>query len=119
MASTVCSSGVAMVIGPTPPATSVISEVRSTAEPKSTAPTLPGLYPASITTAPGLPSWPRISRGRPTAGDRRVPGEQQRAVLPYSSQAWTRVCSAILPSRSESMDSDRTRTPSVYSQLSL
>ncbi|AXE90732.1 hypothetical protein C1703_37420 [Streptomyces sp. Go-475] len=42
-----------------------------------------------------------------------------RSSAAYSSQACTSVCSAILPSRSESMDSDSTRTPSAYSQLSL
>lgn len=42
-AATVCSSSVAMVIGPTPPGTGVISEARSAADSKSTSPTLPGL----------------------------------------------------------------------------
>lgn len=42
-ASTVCSSSVAIVIGPTPPGTGVMRPARSTAESKSTSPTLPGL----------------------------------------------------------------------------
>ena len=42
-ASTVCSSRIAIVIGPTPPGTGVISEARSTASSKTTSPMLPGL----------------------------------------------------------------------------
>lgn len=36
----------------------------------------------------------------------------------YSSQAWITTCPVILPSRSVSIDSDSTRTPSAYWQLS-
>lgn len=52
-----------MAIGPTPPGTGVIKRARVEAVWKSASPTLPGLHPTSITTAPGLMSSPRISRG--------------------------------------------------------
>ncbi len=42
-ARTVCSSRTAMVIGPTPPGTGVISEARAAADSKWTSPTLPSL----------------------------------------------------------------------------
>lgn len=65
---------------------------------------------------------PVSSPGRRTT----VPGPETSAASPsppsrgsYSSQAWISVCSVIFPSRSESIDSESTRTPSAYMQLSL
>ena len=69
-ASSVLRSSIAIVIGPTPPGTGVISPARSTALSKSTSPTSPSsvrLMPTSITAAPGLTQSPGIMRGRPTA----------------------------------------------------
>src|SRR5436853_157036 len=50
-----------------PPGTGVMRAARSTASSKATSPTLPGLYPASTTTDPGLSQWPRMNSGFPTA----------------------------------------------------
>lgn len=54
-------------MGPTPPGTGVIAPACASAATYSTSPTLPSLYPASITTAPGLIHAPLISSGTPTA----------------------------------------------------
>lgn len=56
-----------MVIGPTPPGTGVIRPATCDASSKATSPMLPGLYPASTTTAPGLSHEPRTKHGLPTA----------------------------------------------------
>ena len=69
---TVFSISMAMVIGPTPPGTGVMSAARSRAAANSTSPTsLPSamrLVPTSMTTAPGLIQAPRIEL---RAADRR------------------------------------------------
>ncbi len=67
----------AIVIGPTPPGTGVIRLASSAAASYSTSPTLPGLYPASSTTAPGLIHSPRMSSGRPDPVHGRVVGERR------------------------------------------
>lgn len=54
-------------------------------------------------------SWPSCAR---PARPRRAERPARRPTAGYSSQAWIMVCSTISPSRSDSMDSESTRTPS-------
>ena len=74
-ASSVLRSSIAIVIGPTPRGTGVISAARSEAASKSTSPTSPSstrLMPTSITVAPSLTQSPWTMRGRPTAAIEHV-----------------------------------------------
>ena len=75
-ASSVLRSSIAIVIGPTPPGTGVISRARS-ARGRRTRRRRPGpssvrLMPTSITTAPALTQSPRTSSGTPDGGDEHV-----------------------------------------------
>ncbi|CAL9346739.1 hypothetical protein SUDANB126_00394 [Streptomyces sp. enrichment culture] len=62
---------------------------------------------------------PEPSRGGFRGGELRTAVPLPLLVRSYSSHAWIIVCSVILPSRSEIIDSESTRTPSGYTQLSL
>src|SRR6185436_5270862 len=67
---TVFCKSIAIVIGPTPPGTGVISRARRAAPSKSTSPTKPAsvrLMPTSITVAPSFTMSPVTNSGLPTA----------------------------------------------------
>ncbi len=110
-ACSVLRSSIAIVIGPTPRGTGVISAARSAAASKSTSPTSPSsvrLIPTSITVAPGLTQSPCTIRGRPTAATRtsarRHTAGRSRVrewhIVTVALRA-SSICATGLPTRSE------------------